>query len=213
MMSTILVAIALAAAPPRVAKPNDCQTSVVRSSINERSNADLHRSPKIVGGGLIDTIFRLSKAGDPLTGKLIISEDPTHAVAMLDDGSGVAFRRDCSRPPQRCVYLGVERAKVASACWPWLANAGFFQTSRDGVIRINNGTQLSYRNTGKVGEVALSRAEGGKWTHEALLVGNEPILGVGLTPPLHGALFSMDVIRRHQDGSIVLTTYVMALRK
>jgi hypothetical protein len=138
---------------------------------------------------------------------MIVSQDPTMGVALLDDGSGLQFRRDCSG--SRCVYSELRRTRLASSCWPWLAD-GPFRASGKGIVAIDAFTQLSFKRSGNPGELVLRRAIGNEWKEERLLLGGERIVAVGLSPPLHGRWFSMDVVRQQPRGSMVVTSYVIS---
>lgn len=206
MLMTMLALLALGAAPS-AETIGGCRTIPIRASVSEQNSFNFRNISKIMDGGTSDVVFKMRKKDNPLAGKMIVREDPTMGVLLLDDGTGLQFERDCSGT--RCIYSGISRARSAAKCWPWLTD-DYYQASREGVIEIDAVTQLSFRRKGSPGELFLRRAIGKVWKEERLVLGSERIVGVGLSPPLHGRWFSMDVIRQHRDGSVIVTTYMIA---
>ena len=184
-----------------------CQTKSIPGTVTERPSVFFRLSTKIVDGGAIDVVFSLDRKNDPIAGKTIVNEDPTMGVALLSDGSGLQFLRDCSG--SRCVYSELRRTRLASSCWPWLAD-GPYRASGKGIVAIDAFTQLRFKRPGNPGELVLRRAIGNEWKEERLLLGGERLVAIGLSPPLHGRWFSMDVVRQQPRGSLIVTSYMIS---
>lgn len=206
-MSALILALAALGGAPSTGTSETCQTRSIPVTVTERPSVFLRLSTRIVGGGARDAVFSLDRKNDPIAGRMIVNQDPTMGVALLDDGSGLQFRRDFSG--SHCVYSELRRARLASSCWPWLANVPY-RASGKGIVAIDAFTQLSFKRSGNPGELVLRRAVGNEWKEERLLLGGERIVAVGLSPPLHGQWFSMDVIRQQPRGSLIVTSYVIS---
>jgi hypothetical protein len=183
--------------------PGACKTSAIPTTITEREFTAPSWSPRF-SQRAPEVVFRFRKRDDPLRATTFAFEDPTMGVALLRDGSGLQFVRDCSGV--RCIYSGLSRTADASACWDWLADWSS-PTSATGIVEINAETQLSLGTNTKAGELLLRRRTKEGWNDEVLLTGRERIIGVGVSPPLHGQYYDVHIIRRLSDGSISLTAY------
>lgn len=190
-----------------------CNAKAVPGKVVERGGADTYKSPDIEGGERL-TIFSFPRRLDPLRGLKIIDEDPLHAVALLSDGSGLSFDRDCRGV--RCVYSGLKVTPRATDCWEWLSDeVAATDRTASGSFALGGDRFIVAENSRRGGRLVLKTGNG-PWKErvdETLIVGANPIVGFGVSVSVVDApLRTIDVIRREKDGSLSLATYVFKYR-
>lgn len=181
-----------------------CRTTPLPVMVSERSNADRARPSAILTRGETDWLFRPARGKDMLRGLRIVGGDPTMGHLTLSDGTGLAFKRDCSGA--RCLYSGVGKVADARTCW----------TSRSDVVHASDGNlyfgpiRVTVQRSGKGSRLLLFRVgPNGRERVQTLLESASPIVGLSASiRSIHGGLRTFELYRREASGTLVLTSYV-----